>query len=53
MSNYQDSLIEHLQTEKARWKSVASKMYDLGKEGYWTDALAIYEEEVMIDMYKV
>lgn len=53
MSNYQDCLMEHLRTEKARWKSVASKMYDLGKEGYWTDALAVYEEEEMIDKYKV
>ncbi len=53
MSAYQDKLMEHTQTQLARWKSIAGKMYDLGKEGYWTDALAIYEEEVMIDLYKV
>lgn len=53
MSSYQDRLMEHVQTEKARWKAVAQKMYDLGQHGYWTDALAVYEEEVMIDKYKV
>lgn len=53
MTVYQDKLIEHIQTEKARWKNTAAKMYDLMKEGYYTDAMVLYEEEVMNDLYKV